>query len=429
MRDYILSRRHFLQASSVAALSLSGSAFGQVFPPSEKIHLGVIGLGMEGYNKNLRVFSLQPDARIVAVCDVDSSALNKGKLLVNRAYGDTGVLATQDWREVIARPDIDGIVIATPDHWHAHIAIEAMLRGKDVFCEKPVSLTIDEGRRMSNVARRLGRVFLTASEARTSSIYHRMCELVRNGHIGRLYGIHVRVYRGFGQDEMVSQIYPVPMPPPPELDYDMWLGPAPEAPYSPPRCSPAFRYIYDYAGGNLSDWGAHLLDIAQWGNDTEHTGPHTVSATGAFADGGLFDVATDWDIRYEFANGVALRCTSGGYNIRFEGTDGWLEGDTTSFRASSRTLENAYLEPGELQLPHESANEHRNFINAVRLQQPSYAPAEVGHRTASLSHLGNIALRTGETLKWDPVGEHITNSEHADRLVRRPRRAPWQLPV
>jgi len=271
MRKERITRRSFLKEVSGAAIGtigfpyiVSSSALGKAgsVAASERITLGFIGVGSHGIGMNLRTFLGNADAQAVAVCDVDTNNLNRARDIVNQKYGNNDCATYKDFRDVIARDDIDAVMISTPDHWHVPMSIAAAKTGKDVECEKP-TLTIDEGRVLCETMKRYGRVFQWSTEDRAVDVYHRMCELVRNGRIGKVHTIRVELPSG-----PHNPGNPAPMPVPPGLDYEMWLGPAPWAPYTKDRCHWNFRWILDYSGGQLTDWGAHLLDGAQWGNDS-----------------------------------------------------------------------------------------------------------------------------------------------------------------
>ena len=442
-----ITRRSFLKRTGAAAGILAGfpaiipaSALGAdgAVSPSNRITLGFIGLGDEGRGKNLKTFLWQSDAQVVALCDVDDHRTHAAHLAA-QVYARRDPIGTfrscattRDWREVIARDDIDAVVISTPDHWHVLPAVAAAKAGKDVFCEKPVSLTVHEGRVLSDTMLRYGRVFQTASENRAMEAFSRECELVRNGRIGKLHTIVTRIYRGFGADLENDALPYVPVevqpePIPPSFDYDMWLGQAPEAPYTASRCHANFRYILDYSGGNLTDWGAHVLDIAQWGNGTEHSGPVSVDGHGVFPRTGLYNVARDWEITFEYANGVKHICKSGGFSVRFEGSQGWVEADWNTLKASSPRILESVIGPEEIHLRTCLGGEHRDFLNCVKSRQDTYAPAEIGHRAVTLSHIGNISMILGRKLHWDPDTEQFLNAPQANRMLSRAMRSPWRL--
>jgi predicted dehydrogenase len=431
-----LTRRAFLKGAGALALAaptlISGSALGlEGRPaPSNRITMGCIGLGGEGLGKNTRAFCGQSDAQVLTVCDVDPAHLADGKRVVEAAYAGTmksgeykGCDATQDFREVLARPDIDGVMISTPDHWHVPISLMAIRAGKDVQVEKP-TLTIQEGRVLSDAARRNGTVLQWSTEDRAMGCHHRLAELVRNGRIGKLQRIVVGLPGGPGGPGNAT-----PQPVPPGFDYEMWLGPAPWAPYCPDRIHWNFRWINDYSGGMLTDWGAHLMDTAQWANDTEHTGPVEVEGTGKTYRDGLWNSFYEFQIRYRYASGVEMLVKSGGVSLRFEGTDGWVgnNGWGGPVEASSRAILTSPIGAAETHLFTCPAGEHRNFLDCVKSRLDPYFPAEIGHRCFTVLHIGNISMWTGRRLAWDPVKEQFVNDAEANRYLSRSMRSPWRL--
>ncbi len=422
-----ISRRGFLSggAAIVAAPHIVPSAvLGKAaVAPSEKITVGFIGTGGHGIARNLNMYLGQPDARVLAVCDVDSNNLGRAKKAVDAKYGNTDCAVTKDFREIIERKDIDAVMISTPDHWHVLMSVMAARAGKDVQCEKP-TLTIDEGKVLVRTVRRYGRVFQTSTEDRSERIYHRMSELVRNGRIGKLHTIRVKLpFQPAGPGD------PTPQPVPPELDYDMWLGPAPYAPYTKDRVHFNFRWIWDYSGGILCDWGTHLFDTAQWANDTERTGPVEIEARGTWWEGGLYDTPKEYHVEYTYANGVKMFCDHGGTSIRFEGTDGWIESPSwlAAIRASDPRILESKIGPDEIQLYTNPAGEHRDFLDCVKTRKDPYFPVDIGHRVASVCHLGNIALKLQRKLKWDPDREVFPADDEANGMLSRSMRSPWRL--
>jgi len=393
--------------------------------PSNKITLGMIGTGEHGIEVNLSSFLQQPDAQIVAVCDVDANRMLRAQKIVNDKYNNTDCKAYKDFRDILLRKDIDAVMISTPDHWHVPIAIAAAQMGKDICCEKP-TLTVREGRELCQVIRRYGRVFQTSTEDRAIFIFHRIAELVRNGRIGKLHTIRVTLPGGhwarFGFDPMEK-----PQPVPPHFDYDTWLGPAPYVPYSPARCHWNFRWISDYSGGQLTDWGAHLIDTAQWANNTEHTGPIEIDGRGVFPTEGIYDTAKEFHIEYKYANDVNMIVDSGGIKIRCEGSDGWVENLNwaQNLTASSQDILDSVIGPEELHLYTCTQGEHRNFLDCVKSRRDPYFPVEIGHRCCSVMHLGNISMLLGRKLKWDPDKENFVNDPQADRMLSRAKRAKW----
>lgn len=343
--------------------------------------------------------------------------------MVDTQYGNHDCGTTKDFREVIERPDIDSVMISTPDHWHTLMSVMAVRAGKDVQCEKP-TLTIDEGKTLIKEVRQHNKVFQTSTEDRSLPVYHRMAELVRNGRVGRLEKIEVTLPK---QPTMPGD--PTPQAIPDELDYDMWLGPAPEAPYTKDRVHFHFRWIWDYSGGIICDWGTHLFDTAQWANDTERSGPVEIDGKGTHWEGGLYDTVKDYDVTYRYANGVTMTCTSGNPSLKFYGSEGWVGnvGWRGELQASSDRILNAVIEPGETKLFTNPAGEHRNFLDCVKSREDPYFPVDIGHRISTVCHLANLSIRLGRPLKWNPEKEQFMNDPEAAKLMSRPMREPWSL--
>jgi len=427
-----ITRRAFLKTTAAIAGGIGGFPYIVPSPalgkdgnvaPSNRITLGFIGTGDHGRAVNLTNFLGNPDAQAVAVCDVDSNNLNIAKDTVNRKYGSNDCSTYKDFREVLARDDIDAVMISTPDHWHVPIAIAAAKAGKDVECEKP-TLTVREGRVLVDTMKRYGRIFQWSTEDRAVYEYHRMCELVRNGRIGKVHTIHVELPSGPN-----TPGDPAPMPVPKELDYDMWLGPAPWTPYNKDRCHWNFRWILDYSGGMLTDWGAHLLDGAQWGNDTEYTGPVEVKGKGVFCNDGLYDTAKEFKIEYKYASGVQLIVTSGTPSLRFEGTEGWIgnRGWRAPLEANPKSILDSAIGPNEIHLYTCPAGEQRNFLDCVKSRKECYFPPEIGQRCFTIAHIGNISMLLRRKLNWDPDKEQFTGDQQANRMLSRSMRSPWRL--
>jgi predicted dehydrogenase len=338
----------------------------------------------------------------------------------------------RDFRELLARTDIDAVMISTPDHWHVPMALAAVRAGKDVSCEKPLTLCVREGRVLADAVKQHGRVFRTDSEFRSSKAAYRLVELVRTGRIGTLRRIITGVP---GTD--VAKPMPPPMPVPGDLDFDAWLGPAPERPYHVDRVHPArnltgrpgWMRCRDYAQGLISNWGTHLNDIAQWGNNTDHIGPVEVEATGEFPpESGLWNVLLKFRARFRYANGVTLECRTGRPSVRFEGDDGWLEVEYGKGRieASKPALLEGNPTASAGLLPRRGDKE--DFIRAIQSRGRTMEDAEVGHRTCSLSQIALISIQVGgRKLAWDPARERFDH-EPANALLDRPSwRGPWRV--
>ena len=420
-----INRRQFVRATA------TGLALPCIVPasvlgaeaPSNKITIGFIGTGDHGITWNLQRYLELKEARVIVVCDVDGARMRRAKMMTDSKYDNEDCATTKDFREVLARKDVDAVMISTPDHWHTLISVMAARAGKDVQCEKP-TLTIGEGKLLIDTMRKLGKVFQTSTEDRAVPEYHRMAELVRNGRIGKLQKIEVILPR---QPTFPGD--PTPQPIPPELDYEMWLGPAPEAPYTKDRVHFNFRWISDYSGGIICDWGAHLFDTAQWANDTERTGPVEIEATGNHWEGGLFNTVKDYSVTYRYANGVVMTCNPGDPSIKFIGTDGWVgnHGWRAKVEASSPEILNSTIGPNDLHLYTNIEGEHDDFLKCVKSRKDPYLPVDIGHRVSTVAHLANIAIRLGRKLKWDPKAERFENDDSANAMLSRPMRSPWTL--
>jgi predicted dehydrogenase len=426
-----MNRRQFLRGTAGAAAVVSGIA-PTIIPahvlgagaPSKQVTVGFIGLGDHGTGWNLSFYLKNAKARVLAVCDVDSNRLFRGKETVNDRYGNEDCFATGDFREILERKDIDAVMISTPDHWHTIMSLKAIAAGKDVQCEKP-TLTIDEGKVLSAAVRKHKKVFQTSTEDRAVPEYHRMAELVRNGRIGKLQRIEVVLPK-----QPMGPGDATPQPVPKNLDYEMWLGPAPFKPYTRDRVHFNFRWIWDYSGGIICDWGTHLFDTAQWANDTELSGPVEVEGTGTHWSGGLYDTVKDYDLTYRYANGVVMTCRPGEPSIKFIGTEGWVgnNGWRGKVEASSPKILESKIGMEETRLYTNPAGEHDDFLNCVKTRKDPYFPVEIGHRVSTVCHLGNLAIRLGKKLKWDPVKEDFAGDAEANKWLDRERRGPWQLP-
>ena len=322
---------------------------------------------------------------------------------------------------MIARDDIDAVCIGTPDHWHAIPVVMAARAGKDMYCEKPLSLTIAQGRAMSDAVNRYGVVFLTGSQQRSDPKMRLGCELVRNGRIGELERVEVGLPGGSG-------IEPQPAMPIPEgFDYDFWLGPAPYQPYTEKRCHWNFRWILDYSGGQLTDWGAHHCDIAQWGMGTERTGPVEVEGEGEYPADGLYTAATSYAFDCLYENGVTMSCSTahrGG--VTFIGSEGKVFVNRGVIQTDPASLIDTEFGSTETRL-YATNGHHSNFIDCFYSRAETVAPVEVAHRSISIAHLGNIAMKVGRRLNWDPAAERFIDDAEADRMLSRAMRGPWHL--
>jgi len=430
-------RRSVLKALSgaLAPMIVPARVFGQA-APGNKITMAVIGTGNNGYGM-LEEFLKDERVQVVAVCDVNKEGPGywngtvrgwaPAQRLVEQKTGQKGCAAFTDYREVLRRADIDAVCISVPDHWHARIAIDAAQAGKQIFCQKPLSLTVREGRRMSDAVQKAGVVWQTGSQQRSDPSFRRLCELVRNGRIGKVHTVRVGLPGGcpdFGK--VASQTATVPVPE--GFDYAFWLGAAPEAPYCPARVGVNFRWNFDYSGGQVTDWGAHHIDMAQWGLGMDYSGPVAIrNPRGVFAQHPVYNTATEFSFEAVYESGVKLIVSSkekGG--VKFEGPDGWVWGDRNRHQASTQEIYNSPIGERELHL-YESKDHNRNFIDCILSRKPTAAPIEVAHRSVTIAHLGNIALRTGRSLLWNPRTEQILDDQGANDMLDRVHRAPWGL--
>ncbi|MEZ5978845.1 MAG: Gfo/Idh/MocA family oxidoreductase [Planctomycetota bacterium] len=428
-----VSRRALLRAG---ALVLPAAAIDAVAPFAfartrrvsalDRVTIGVIGCGGMG-RANMNSFQELDGAQVVAVCDVDANraiAARDQAVAKYRSQGrdtrDADVAVHSDFRELLARTDVDAVVVATPDHWHALVVVAAAQAGKDVYGEKPLSYTITEGRAMSDAVRDAGRVFQTGSQQRSDARFRRACELVRNGRLGAIRRVVCTLPRGLATN-------PRPVVPVPDgFDYDFWLGPAPVVPYVEGRTHFDFRYQYDYSGGHITDWGAHHVDIAHWALGLANTGPISVEGTATFPQDGPWNTPVTFEVSAKYLSGVEIHVTSEGENgITFEGDEGTLFVSRGRIDANPAGILESRLGSSEIHYP-VSPGHHQDFLDRVHDRGETIAPIEHAHRTITVAHLGNMSIRTGSVVPWDPVTETTTN-ERAARLMRREMRGGWSL--
>ena len=425
-----ITRRKFLKNSGLIA---GGSLILPVIIPScafganDRITIGMIGTGDHGINWNLAAYLKLEGCRVTAVCDVDSSRAGTAKAIIDKKYGGSGCRVYHDFRELLENRDIDAVQISTPDHWHVPIAALALKKKKDVCCEKP-TLTIEQGRYLSDLVSRSGQLFQTSLEDRSVFQYHRMAELVRNGRIGRLQKIRVGLPGSFAQNMYYYNPDPAEQTVPDGFNYDMWLGPAPYSPYTKGRCHYNFRWITDYSGGNLTDWGAHMIDNAQWMNGTEKTGPVEVSGTGSSPATGIYNAFDKFKLTYTYANGVILDVHSDFVEIFCEGSEGWImvKDWRGKLEASSQEILDSVIGEKELHL-YTDESEHFNFLSCIRSRKATYHPVEDLHRTSTMAHIGNIAMKLKRSLKWDPEKEEFLADPEANTMRSRKEREPWTI--
>lgn len=423
-----LNRRNFLKgvAGATAIAGLPGIVPSSVFgaeAPSERIAIGFIACGKQSQHL-MRAFLNQPGTHVVAACDVDKLKLERSsKGIVEKHYADKkegsykGCATYHDFRDLLARPDIDAVVISTPDHWHTAISIAACQAGKDIYCEKPLTQTIAEARALIHAVRKYNRVFQVGSMQRSSREFRFACELVRNGYIGDIK--HVTVGVGGPPEDKPLSAEPVPD----YLDWDLWVGPAMWRPYNndlAPHISfdgyPNWRYHSYYGGGGMTDWGAHHFDIAQWGLGMDRSGPVEIIPP----DGKDYKVLT-----YKYANGVPMtRDDANG--VLFEGTTGKVEVNRGYLKTWPDNLKDQVIGPNQIHL-YDSKDHYADWLDAIRKRTEPICDVEIGASSVTVCHLGNIAYKLQRPLKWDPKREVFLGDDEANRLVSRPYRSPWIL--
>ncbi len=451
-----MKRRKFLKntittttGAMVVPTIVPASVFGKN-APSNKINIGQIGCGRIARDHDLPGTWQHEDARIVAVCDVDSNRTKDAKALVEKYYsGKTGsdkamdVKMYDDYHDMLANSEIDAVIISTPDHWHSQPAIEAVLAGKDVYVQKPTSLTIAEGRLLSDVVNRKGAILQVGTQQRSSDQFRVAAELVRNGRIGKVHTVRI----GLPGDPAGPDAPEMPIPS--NLNYDMWLGSTPEVYYTEIRVHPHKGYdrpgwlrCEQFGAGMITGWGQHHIDSAHWGMDTEFTGPVEIEAIAEFPRSGLWNVHGDFMVKARYANGMDMYI-SGGYpnGIRYEGTEGWIfvsrgnysatasdpvaqERSARALNASDPKILTSVIQENEIHL-YKSKEQHGNWLECIKTRKQPISPAEIGHRTCSVCLLSHIAMKVDRKLLWDPNKEKFLNDDFANSMLSRPQRYPY----
>lgn len=430
-----LTRRQALASTAALALPYIVPASvlaGRRQPaPSDRINIGVIGTGGRG-RALIRDAHRYPDAIVTAVADVDANHLAEGQKQAEESSKMKGCAAYRDFRELLKHADLDAVIVATPDHWHALATIAAANAGKDIYCEKPLANSIGEGRAMVEAVKRNKRILQTGSHERSTAGCRKAASLVRSGAIGPVKRVLVSLPTDQKHHMEAKNFHEIPaaVPVPEVLDYDFWLGHTPQAPYHPMRVHFWWRFILNYGGGEMTDRGAHVLDIAQMALKKDNEGPVKVEATGSRNSDSLYNAFWDYEFTNTYADGTQFIGSSkpGPRGLKFEGENGWIFVHIHGGRleASSPDLLNMQPESLSAALP-DSPGHMRNWLDCVKSRQEPFAPVEAGHRTASLCHLNNIAMTVGRPLEFDPEKEQIRGDEEANALVTPAMRAPWTL--
>ncbi len=427
-----VDRRQFLKratgftAGAVAfPYVVPASVFGQAgnVSPSERITMGCIGVGSQG-SGNMNNFLGKRDAQVIAVCDVDKSHRDKARDTVNKRYGNSDCKTYHDFRELIARDDIDALSLAMPDHWHSIPVLTGARAGKDMYGEKPLARTIREGMIMRDTVNRYGRIWQTGSWQRSVRDFRRACELVINGRIGKVTKVEVGLPTGGGAGN--NPIQPVPD----SVDWDFWLGPAPLVPYRG-VIHWNWRWMMDYSGGQLTDWAGHHIDIAHWGLGLDETGPVEIEGKAEYPKDGIYDVPTAYKFTCKYKNGLEMivandRQVPKGMGTTWYGDGGWIHVRRGKLEASTDKILKEVIGPEETQL-YNSGDHHQNFLDCVKSRKKTITPIEVAHRSISVALLGEIAMLLGRKIRWNPDKEEFVNDEEATRLLSRPMRSPWHV--
>ncbi len=429
------NRRDFLRtsaraiASAATAVSLPTIVSPRVFgspssaAPSDRIRIGCIGVGNRGGGNMKAFLNMTNRADVVAVCEVDAQRLAEARQRVEKSTGRK-CAAYSDYREMLDNKEVDAVVITTPDHWHALPSIDACAAGKDVYCEKPLTLTIAEGQAMVAAARTHNRIVQTGSQQRSDDRFRLACELVRSGRIGKVHTVRA------GISEVNFNGPAVPnCDPPSELDFNFWLGPAPLKPYNPKHVHYNFRFFWDYSGGQITNWGAHNMDIAQWGLGMDESGPISAQGKARYNKEGWYEVPEWCEVVYQYANGTTMFCGQdqpGG--TTFEGSNGTIHVTRKELESKPADIVKEPLTDSDVHL-YASQDHFENWVDCIKSRKLPICDVAIGHRTASVCHLGNIALRSQKEVRWDPQKEQVIGDDEAAQMTDRPYRAPWSLPT
>ncbi|MBA7627995.1 Inositol 2-dehydrogenase/D-chiro-inositol 3-dehydrogenase [subsurface metagenome] len=439
-----IGRRQFLKAAGTA---VGATGFGYVVPSpalgaagnvaaSNRIVMGCIGMGGQGTG-NMRGFMGESEVQVIAVCDVVESRCQESKDIVDRHYGDKGCAGYNDFRDVLARKDIDAVMIAPQDHWHALIAVAAARAGKDIYCEKPLGVAVREGQAIRDAVRRYGRVFQTGMQQRSDRKFRFACELARNGYLGDIHTVKVAA-PGPKYKRTYSEP-PTAEPIPAGLDYNMYIGPAPMKPYNAGRHAwPDWYLIWDYCAGFIVNWGVHHLDIANWGCPavtgpplrSRINSPFELECKASYRSDGLTDNINDWQAEFSYAGGLRMTFTDSDnpnkQGCQFEGNAGWVHVNRAGISAEPASLLKVKIKPDEIHL-YESREHRADFLNCVRTRSDPVAPVEAGHKASYLGMIADIAARLNRKVEWDPAAERFVDDDQANRMLSRPMRSPWHL--
>lgn len=422
MKHASLSRRGFLAGAAAGASFASQATTPRRVPPSDRINLGVIGVGSRGM-WDLENFMRQPDVRVVAVCDCFAERREKAKAFVDKTQGSPDCASYRLHEQILDRRDVDAVLIATGDRWHAVLSVLAARAGKDVYCEKPSTLTIAEGRSMVTALAKLGTVWQCGTQRKSIPSYAFVVDVVRSGRIGKLHLITASLGEGWTSDALPM---PVPEPAPEVFDYDRWLGQAPWAPYSPERVR-MWRLDWDLSAGAIVDMGPHYFEFAQWARGDETSGPVEYEGFGIFLrEKKLNTIPGIVDVRARYADGTLLRIDSATKGVRFDGDEGWIQlTDEGAITASPKSVLAGREVPNygwNVMAPH-----IRNFLDCMRSRKSTVSPPDIAQRSHTIAHCANLSIRLGRKLCWDPEVELYIGDEQANNMLARSMRAPWRI--
>jgi predicted dehydrogenase len=430
-----ISRRQFLAATGLALAAptlIPASAFGRSAgtSPSGRVTIGVVGWGMQGPG-NTDAFLGMKDTQVVAACDLDKNHLQGALDKINGHYKNQDCKSYHDYREMMARKDIDAVMLAVPDHWHALLAVEAANNKKDIYGEKPLARTIAEQQAIVKAVQKNKRIWQTGSWQRSQGPFRKAAEIVRNGLIGKVTRVEVGLPSGHSDFARTKDKLSV-TPPPPELDYEFWIGPSKMEPYIQGRVHMNWRWNYNTGGGQLLDWIGHHCDIAHWGLDMDNDGPSEIEGEGEFPPvDSVWNTCTKYRIQLKYPKDITMIIAGGHKDIRsgtkWIGTDGWVWVDRGGYDASNVDWFVKIPDEQYKVKLYKTDGHQRNFIDCVKSRQPTITPVETAHHSALPGHLGLISMLVGRRIRWDPVKEVILGDAEASKLLTRPYRKPWEL--
>lgn len=429
------TRRKFLQQAAAASTALAVPCFvparvlaAGASQPNERIAVGIVGTGGMG-SAHLGSLLNRADTEVVAICDVDAAHRQRALDTIRAKNVNSKCQAFADFRELVALDGVDVVYVVTPDHWHALVSIAALEAGKDVYCEKPLVNSIVEGRKLAEAVNKSGRILQCGSQERSNPNIRYAAELARSGKLGKIKT--VRVFMPFDdphhQEVRSRQIAPVLAKVPDGFDYDFWLGPTEEVPFAENRCHFWWRFNNRYGGGEMTDRGAHIIDLAQLALGKDDTGPVSYRAKGNQLQGGLYDAYFDFEFENEYADGTRLIGEkTGPRGIKLEGEDGWIFAHVHGGKLEAEPA-SLLTDPAHSQSADSYAFHQQNFFDALRSREQPHATAEIGHRTATICHINNLAMKLGRPLRWDPATEKFIDDDEANSHLALKMRAPWHV--